>query len=504
MKAINLFSPIGVVTAAITVPAAAGVITWTGASAPADKNWTNTANWGGTLPDDIAAIGNTGLLDGDVVTLDAPAITLNQLRLANPTIGLSLTGGTITLNAAGTTAAGQGILRQTNATGIQTINNDLVLGASQTFTINGNAGRLVINGVISDIGGPRDLTKSGGNALELNAANTYTGDTYLLQNNTILGNAQALGNSSSVIRIARTSTTNQAYLLTKTGVTFGRDVIVRSGATGNVQLGGDDSQASTTWSGKIYLERQINLTGGTGGSATATFIGDIVDATSDIPGYNAFVNSNLTKIANGRVKLNGNNTYSGTTTVSAGALFVNGTLSPSTSAVTVNSGARLGGTGTISRPITITAGGALVPGDVDIGTLTVGPGALLTLADGAALNVEISTSKADRVNADLIQFASTLDVKLIQKGTAPNAASTYTLLSWSGPDPTALPALSIDVTGAYTGTLQFTGADDGLPGGSLVVSLVTTPVPEPSIAAIGLLGLLALRRRPAAQSTDRS
>ncbi|MFM8330424.1 MAG: PEP-CTERM sorting domain-containing protein [Candidatus Methylumidiphilus sp.] len=56
--------------------------------------------------------------------------------------------------------------------------------------------------------------------------------------------------------------------------------------------------------------------------------------------------STLTKTGASQLILNGNNTYTGTTTISAGGLVVNGSTNAS-SAVTVNAGASLGGTGTI-------------------------------------------------------------------------------------------------------------------------------------------------------------
>ena len=58
--------------------------------------------------------------------------------------------------------------------------------------------------------------------------------------------------------------------------------------------------------------------------------------------------------------LTGNNTYAGTTTISAGKLTINGTLSSGGGVVTVDSGATLAGRGRIARQI----GGA---GSVDPG-----------------------------------------------------------------------------------------------------------------------------------------
>jgi autotransporter-associated beta strand protein len=78
----------------------------------------------------------------------------------------------------------------------------------------------------------------------------------------------------------------------------------------------------------------------------------------------------LEKIGNGLLELTGANTYYALTTVTDGTLLINGSLSTSTAAVTVASGATLGGTGTIGRPVTISTGGHLAPGDSP-GTLTI-------------------------------------------------------------------------------------------------------------------------------------
>src|SRR5262249_46538512 len=67
------------------------------------------------------------------------------------------------------------------------------------------------------------------------------------------------------------------------------------------------------------------------------------------------------------VTFSANNTYTGTTTVNSGVLYVNGNHTTG-GAYTVNGGT-LGGTGTIGSPITVAAGATLAPG---VGTTTIG------------------------------------------------------------------------------------------------------------------------------------
>ncbi len=69
----------------------------------------------------------------------------------------------------------------------------------------------------------------------------------------------------------------------------------------------------------------------------------------------------------------GSYSYSGPTTVSAGKLYVNGTLNSSAS-VSVASGATLGGMGSIGAPVTVANGGILEAGQAGVGAFTLNNG----------------------------------------------------------------------------------------------------------------------------------
>jgi autotransporter-associated beta strand protein len=102
--------------------------------------------------------------------------------------------------------------------------------------------------------------------------------------------------------------------------------------------------------------------------------------------------SNLVKAGAGSTTLAGANTYTGTTTVSAGALIVNGSTAAA-SAVTVASGGILRGTGTIGGGTTVAAGGTISPGDAAAGTLSFS--APLSLPTGSSLAVRITGAGAN-------------------------------------------------------------------------------------------------------------
>ena len=90
-----------------------------------------------------------------------------------------------------------------------------------------------------------------------------------------------------------------------------------------------------------------------------------------IPDHNASNKTNLAKSGTGTWRLSGNNTYTGTTTVSAGTLVVDGSLTAGGNLNLSTSAARLTGTGTIATPSIIN--GTLVASPLAFtGNLTLG------------------------------------------------------------------------------------------------------------------------------------
>ena len=109
-----------------------------------------------------------------------------------------------------------------------------------------------------------------------------------------------------------------------------------------------------------------------GAAEDAEFFGHIQDASAgaDV--------ATVVKVGDNTQALSGANTYSGTTTVNAGTLLINGTHMMADNPVgdyTVNAGGTLGGTGTIGSPadnVNVNVlGGSLAPGGASPGTLTI-------------------------------------------------------------------------------------------------------------------------------------
>jgi autotransporter-associated beta strand protein len=101
----------------------------------------------------------------------------------------------------------------------------------------------------------------------------------------------------------------------------------------------------------------------------------------------------VNKFGPGTTILSGNNTYTGTTSVNAGSLLINGDQSVATGAVQVAVGAMLGGSGIVGGNATI--GGILSPGN--------GPSVLtfahdLTFQNTAVVTMELNGNAYDRIN----------------------------------------------------------------------------------------------------------
>lgn len=203
--------------------------------------------------------------------------------------------------------------------------------------------------------------------------------------------------------------------------------------------------------------------------------------------------TSLTKDGAGKWILAGASTYTGTTTVTAGTLLVNGSLGTST--VEINGGT-FGGSGSAGGAVNVNAGGTLAPG-ASIESLDIGS---VSFANNSTFALEINTNTAA---IDLLNVTGNLSI-------TGGAILTLTDLGSGGTLNTLLTI--IDYSGSWNGGL-FTYAGNVLADGDTfafgannytidynngsAVTLAVSAIPEPGAAALtGLaLGWMLIARR---------
>jgi len=133
--------------------------------------------------------------DASFVGAGSSTVTINAgdtILLGNLTNSLNTTsnGATTIINGGTLQVDGTGITNIASANGTSlTINSAVVLNNTVTFNAGAN---ITVGGAISEMGGSRAVTKSGGGTLTLNGANSWTGGT------TITGGVLRFGTSSTI------------------------------------------------------------------------------------------------------------------------------------------------------------------------------------------------------------------------------------------------------------------------------------------------------------------
>jgi len=256
------------------------------------------------------------------------------------------------------------------------------------------------------ITGTGTLTKTGGGEIRLAAASTYNGKTSITDGMLTIGADNRLG-----------------------AVVAAPDSITLDGGT----LNANASFTLTTGRGITLGANNGGLRAGSGFTLT---YGGVISGTG-----------NLTKDDVGTVALTGNSTYTGTTTVNAGVLRINGQLTGGGD-MTVNSGATLQGTGAILSNVSVIPGGHIAPGTT-VGTITMNGLAL----DTASVDIEGNSTGFDRINVtnpDKFTLANVSTVNVTDLGTAVPGAE-YVIIDYAGTPLADLSGLSLSssVLGNY-------------------------------------------------------
>ncbi len=208
-------------------------------------------------------------------------------------------------NAAANLVLGGGTLQYTGASA--STNRNYILSAGTTSTIDLTTNNLTISGASTNTTGA--LTKIGTGTLTLSGNNLYTGATTINEGTLKLGASERIANTSDL-------TVNGTFDLagfSETVAALSGTGTITSSASGNLTLTAGDA-TNTTFSGVIE-----------NGSATSVA---------------------LTKSGNGTLILSGANSFTGTTTITAGTLMLgaSGVLADGSS-VTLNGGTLSTGSG---------------------------------------------------------------------------------------------------------------------------------------------------------------
>ncbi|MFT4197792.1 MAG: autotransporter-associated beta strand repeat-containing protein [Pseudoxanthomonas sp.] len=415
-----------------------GTATLTDSSADAVTNASGAtfSATGGTLASlsnsGTATLGADNTVTGDVTS------TAGSLTLDGNTIDgtLSVTGGSFAVTSSGSTA------------GSLTGSADGTLDGTLTLT----AASGTYSGALSGDGG---LVLSTDGSYTLSGDSTYSGGTSLLSGTLAVGSDTALGTGTLAMSEGTTLSFAADGLTLANAITVSGDptIEVDDGDTatlsGVISDGSEAGEVVKSGAGTLILTADNTYTGGTevaegtlqlgNGGTSGSIVGDVaIDSgatlavdRSDTYTYAGTISGSgsLLQEGSGTLVLSGDSCdFTGTSTVAAGILEVDGCLGGST---TVSSGGTLSGSGTVGD-LTVSSGGTVSPGgEGTIATLTVDGD--LVMESGSSYVVDVDAAG----ESDLLYVTGTATLNggsvlsIAADGTW-NYKTTYTILTALG------------------------------------------------------------------------
>jgi autotransporter-associated beta strand protein len=471
--------------------------TWDGGGA--DNDWQTDANWDTNVQP--VNDGTANIIFGGITRLTPNTDVAYNVR----TIVFNSTAGTF-VNAGSQLTIQAGVTN--NSTNLETINNDIVLGAAQSF--NAASGNLAFGGAINqganlltfngshDIALSGAITGSGGltvnmggatnvvtlsgnnspsgtvtvtqgilrsgaaNGLPGNVAYVINGGTVDLANNPLT--VSSLSGSGGTITLGSAALTdNQSGNTTYSGIISGTGSLVKQG-TGNLTLAGANVYSGgTTVTAGTLTGTTTSLQGAITNNATVTFDQSTTGTYAGAITGTGVVNKNGT----GTVILTGNNDYSGGTNVTQGTLQGDTTslkhdiVVSSLANVTFNQAivsntyaGVISGAGSVTKTginaVTITAPQTYTGGtNINQGSLILGNSNVLT--DAGAVNISGGT-------LDIADKTDTVGVVTLTSGTIAGTTGALTGSSYAVQSGTINGTLTgggaLTKTGAGTVTIQ--------------------------------------------------
>ncbi len=374
--------------------------------------------------------------------------------------------GNVTGNATFGASPGQNFTVKTGTLTFTSTTSSSLANAARTFTTNVDTS---LSNPFSSTGTSGGIVKAGAATLTLAGASTYTGPTAvnagtLLATNTT-GSATGTG-AVTLTNLVGTAVSSQtvtgasaSYQITGTGLNvlglqLGQSItgtgipagtVIAAISSTQITLSRPLTAAASTFSTTAYNSSPVlqlgnnNATGSLAPASSislnsgATFRINRSDAATQGTHFSAAAitgGGRIEQAGSGTTTLNAANSYTGTTTVSAGTLLIDGTNSGS-GAVDVGASGTLGGIGTIAGGVNVT--GVLSPG-ASIESLATGTVAFIS---GSKLIYELQDTSA--VGADLVDItgnlslAGTVTLDLVKLGAgAWSVGNKLTLLSYTG------------------------------------------------------------------------
>lgn len=257
---------------------------------------------------------------------------------------------------------------------------------------------------------------------------------------------------------------------------------VNGGTVAGGNAGGAGATAGSAYGSGIFLQGNGTLTFSPGAGTQQVISDAIADQTGSggsggyasggptctvgvgCGSYSGAGSWALNKTGEGALVLSGTNTYTGDTSVNAGALVVNGSIV--NSATTVHDGGTLMGTGQLGA-VTVDSGGIHAPGN-SIGTQTVNGPYILTA--GAILEIEIApgTNNSDRVIVNGTVDITGAILRVLAGGSAYALGTEYLIIENDGADSVTGTFASIGTNLVFLApTVNYAGGD----GNDVVLTL---------------------------------
>jgi fibronectin-binding autotransporter adhesin len=500
----------GAVAAVYSHPASANIWTWNNST----SNWNSAANWSSTTnPGTVPASGSSTELDfggtgstaytasNDLGTFVFGTIKLNSSASVAENISGNFSSSTTNEEI------------QQNGTGAFSIASSFTLSGATLLLDGGGSGTVTLGGTINNLDATHlaGVTKSGASTFVLSGNSGYKSPTTLSGGVLSVSAMANIGSSSNIgTGDSTSSASNAASLILDGGTLQYTGIAVSTNRLFTLTQNGGTIDGSG--SGALNLNNGGSIVFSGSGTRTLTLAGStaVNNTFGDVLGDGSGGATTVAKTGVGTWTLSAANTYTGATSVSAGAMVLNktsGTVLGAT-AITVGNGVNGNGTLIINGTNTIntsTAGSLVISG----GTSSTGQGTLtflnteasasvLTLANASSgftdltfgsagsaailnFNVGGSTFATDKiaVNKNVSIGAGGAIVNINVLAGSSIAAGTYPLITnaalASGSSPyTALSLGTITNGGTYRFSLSQTGSGLSATAENLVITAAAT------------------------------